>query len=109
MTLREMLFNAIWRCGFAPHEDPAVVEKMKSEWPDDAARVEKLGDAALSALRQWLADQGLVVVPIHSTLQMDEAGSKEARMAHAEGISVDVEVVWDFMIAAAPDALREGE
>jgi hypothetical protein len=62
-------------------------------------------DAALSALRQWLADNWLVVVPIHSTLQMDEAGSKEAQMAHAEGISVDAEVMWDFMIAAAPDVL----
>ncbi len=63
-------------------------------------------DAAILALRQWLADEGLVVVPIHSTLQMDEAGSKEAQMAHAEGISVDAEVMWDFMIAAAPDALE---
>jgi hypothetical protein len=62
-------------------------------------------DAALSAFRTWLDAEGLVVVPIHSTLQMDEAGSKEAQMAHAEGISVDAEVMWDFMIAAAPDVL----
>jgi hypothetical protein len=67
---------------------------------------ERQADAAILALRQWLADEGLVVVPIHSTLQMDEAGSKEAQMAHAEGISVDAEVMWDFMIAAAPDALE---
>jgi hypothetical protein len=70
---------------------------------DEVALIEAI---ASRALRQWLADEGLVVVPIHSTLQMDEAGSKEAQMAHAEGISVDAEVMWDFMIAAAPDALE---
>ena len=99
-TLREMLFNAIWRCGFAPHEDPAVVEKMKSEWPDDAARVEKLGDAALSALRQWMEDEGLAIVPKKATgamfsaaLQRDDHGD----LYHG---------IYTAMIAAAPDALE---
>lgn len=93
-TLREALARAI----------------TGAESGDRRPSEERQADAAILALRQWLADEGLVVVPIHSTLQMDEAGSKEARMAHAEGISVDAEVMWDFMIAAAPDALRaEGE
>ena len=78
---------------------------LRETWNDRDGENVLTVDDALSAFRQWLADEGLVVVPIHSTLQMDEAGSKEARMAHAEGISVDAEVMWDFMIAAAPDVL----
>ena len=69
---------------------------------DEVALIEAIASRAFC---QWVEAEGLVVVPIHSTLQMDEAGSKEAQMAHAEGISVDAEVMWDFMIAAAPDVL----
>ena len=87
-TLRETIAEAIYR---HPNRDVA-----------DAY---KIADDALATFREWLEKNGLVVVPIHSTLQMDEAGSKEAQMAHAEGISVDAEVMWDFMIAAAPDVL----
>ena len=102
MTLREKLFNAIWRCGFAPHEDPATVEKMKAEWPDDAARVEKLGDAALSAFRQWLADEGLVVVPGDVTDEMLMSGIESDAIQHPwEALDV-----WRRMIATAPDALK---
>jgi hypothetical protein len=72
----------------------------------DVLDAHNIAGDALATFREWLADEGLVVVPIHSTLQMDEAGSKEAQMAHAEGISVDAEVIWDFMIAAAPDVLK---
>ena len=99
-TLREMLFNAIWRCGFAPHEDPAVVEKMKSEWPDDAARVEKLGDAALSALRQWMEDEGLAIVPREADQDMTGAVLKPGALRW------EVMKTYAAMIAAAPDALE---
>ena len=100
MTLREKLFNAIWRCGFAPHEDPATVEKMKAEWPDDVVSVQKRADAALSALRQWFADEGLAIVPKKATgamfsaaLQRDDHGD----LYHG---------IYTAMISAAPDALK---
>jgi hypothetical protein len=57
-------------------------------------------DAALSALRQWLADKGLVVVPREATgamfsaaLQRDDHGD----LYHG---------IYTAMISAAPDALE---
>ena len=61
--LREAMFNAIWRCGFAPHEDPATVERMKAEWPEAIPKAQKRADAAILALRQWMDAEGLTIVP----------------------------------------------
>lgn len=47
----ERVFEAIWRCGFAPNEDPAIIEQKKTEWPEDVAAAYKCARAALSALR----------------------------------------------------------
>lgn len=82
-SLREGLFNAVWRCGFAPHEDPATVEKMKAEWPEDVASAQRRADATLSTFRQWL----------------------EAR----HGCNVDdvLDDLFQEQIAAAPDPLKE--
>ena len=112
MTLREKLFNAIWRCGFAPDEDPQLVEIRKFDWPDDVARVEKRADAALSALRQWLADEGLVVVPREGTPEMWRAAQMNSEVGAyvcsnwAEAYDC-IEQIYRVMIAAAPDALGE--
>jgi hypothetical protein len=57
-------------------------------------------DAAILALRQWLADQGLVIVPAEPTPRMFEANSKCTSQELWAGIG------WAAMIAAAPDALK---
>jgi hypothetical protein len=97
--LRKAMFNAIWRCGFAPHEDPATVERMKAEWPEAVPKAQKRADAAILALRQWLADEGLVVVPREATKDVLWIGIK----VRHEGASV--EEIYAAMIAAAPDVL----
>jgi hypothetical protein len=85
-------------------------EKLTREtWNDRDGEIVLTVDDALSAFRQWLADEGLVVVPRESTLEMDEAGLKEIQMAHNDGISADAEVLWDLMVAAAPDPLEPDE
>jgi hypothetical protein len=105
-TLRERLFNAIWRCGFAPDEDPQLVELKKFDWPDDVACEQKRADAALSAFRAWLEAEGLVVVPRDSTMQMCQQGDCTTAMAFEGGYQCEAEAVWDRMITAAPDALK---
>jgi hypothetical protein len=72
-------------------------------------------DAAILALRQWLADEGLVVVPREPTVGMfreltrpfkDKPELEFTFGAWALGSFADD---YRAMIAAAPDALREGE
>jgi hypothetical protein len=81
---------------------------------------ERQADAALSAFRQWLADEGLVVVPKTATEEMHDDA---AEVFHAERVkqyhdSMRLygkmtyaswpfsERMWVAMIAAAPDALE---
>jgi hypothetical protein len=104
VTLREKLFNAIWREGFHPDEDPAIVEEMKVEWADDAAGVKKITRIAIATFRQWLADQGLVVVPRDATPTMSHAGESYMETMDDDAYAQDV---WHNMIAAAPDALAK--
>lgn len=80
-------------------------EMLKHSWQEDMVGPDLLRvDDALSALRQWLADEGLVVVPREPTPRMFEANSKCTTQELWAGIG------WAAMIAAAPDALRaEGE
>jgi hypothetical protein len=53
-------------------------------------------DAALAALRQWLADEGLVIVPAEPTPRMFEANSKCTSQELWAGIG------WAAMLSAAP-------
>ena len=78
MTLRDKLFNAIWRCGFAPHEDPAVIEKKKAEWPDDVVSVYKRADAVLSVLSA-LKEDPEVVERIGKAMLADELAARPHR------------------------------
>jgi hypothetical protein len=65
-------------------------------------------DAAILAFRQWLADEGLVVVPMNPSDAMAEAGWS-CRGTQFEP-TPDAQEIYRVMIAAAPDALRnEGE
>jgi hypothetical protein len=67
-------------------------------FPDEAA------DAAILALREWLEERGLAIVPAEPTPRMFEANSNCTTQELWAGIG------WAAMIAAAPDALRaEGE
>jgi hypothetical protein len=71
------------------HRQPVI---MWTHWKGEA-------DAALSVLRQWLADEGLVIVPAEPTPRMFAANSKCTSQELWAGIG------WAAMIAAAPDAL----
>ena len=84
MTLREYLAAASWSDA---HGDMLTV------------------DDALSALRQWLADEGLVVVPREATTRMWMA----AVVVQQDDIQLtpdEIRQAWRAMIAAAPDALE---
>jgi hypothetical protein len=102
-TLREKVAQAICKV------------KIGGPYPSD----ERIADAALAALRQWLADEGLVVVPKTATEEMHDDA---AEVFHAERVkqyhdSMRLygkmtyaswpfsERMWVAMIAAAPDAL----
>jgi hypothetical protein len=68
---------------------------------------ERIADAALAALRQWLADEGLVVVPKKMTGDMAIAAGEGVQ--RSIGSWGEPELAWDYALAAAPDALRDGE
>ena len=87
-TLRETIAEAIYR-----HPNRDVSDAYK------------IADDALATVRQWLADEGLAVVPREATSHM---------CTHASLVEVDdIELTpseycaaWRAMIAAAPDALK---
>jgi hypothetical protein len=101
-TLRDEMAMAICLagCGIAAH---------RSDYFGEA-------DAAILALRQWLADEGLVVVPKSRSDWLHEA-VKDASLRAAKNGSVAPElmcapILWAMQdaLAAAPDALRaQGE
>jgi hypothetical protein len=66
-------------------------------------------DDALSAFREWLADEGLVVVPQISTFKMDAAAVEGLSEICDDFAFRDAEVVWRSMISAAPDALKASD
>ena len=91
-------------------------EMLKHSWQEamvgpDLVRV----DDAIDAFRQWLADEGLVVVPREATSPMVEQGYYQSfsRWMPNESVQDSYDIAraqWQAMIAAAPDALRaEGE
>ena len=84
-------------------------EMLKHSWQEamvgpDLVRV----DDALSAFRQWLADEGLVVVPAWPTSNMLIDGHKHRENFYSlSGPYARTKAVYTAMIAAAPDALGE--
>lgn len=97
--LRETLFNALWRCDFAENEDPAIIEKMKVEWPDDVVSVQKRADAALAAIEA----AGVRLVPSEATHKMADVGT-EARWQSAVRDANNVREIYRAMLAASPYA-----
>jgi len=104
VTTREELVEAMARamCTYQDQDPDRVLESMDkhrqpvimwTHWKGEA-------DAALSVLRQWLADEGLAIVPKKATgamfsaaLQRDDHGD----LYHG---------IYTAMISAAPDALE---
>lgn len=67
-------------------------------------------DAALSALRTWLDEQGLVIVPRKATSPMVEQGYYHSFSLWMPNESIQdsydiARAQWEAMIAATPDAL----
>ena len=113
MTTKAELVEAMARamCVYQDQDPDRVLESMDKDrqpvimwthWKGEA-------DAALSVVCEWLAYEGLVVVPKDSTMQMCQQGDCTTAMAFEGGYQCEAEAVWDRMIAAAPDALRDGE
>jgi hypothetical protein len=92
----------------------------------NGAEGERIADAAILALREWLEERGMVVVPREAPLEMLFKGEEAMAdkdvaliMRRKDGKASATETVldtlyagdvWSAMIAAAPDALRaEGE
>jgi hypothetical protein len=71
--------------------------------PEKACR--HLAEAALSALRQWLADEGLVVVPKLPSEDQFRAGSAFRYAVERHGRK-ETAGIYEAMISAAPDALE---
>ena len=90
MTLREKLEDGI-----------TVAFRQYASYEDarQAGIINIAADAAILALRQWLADQGLVIVPAEPTPRMFAANSNCTTPELWAGIG------WAAMISAAPDVL----
>jgi hypothetical protein len=75
---------------------------------DEVVNAAEVADAAILALRQWMDAEGLAIVPREATGEMFQA-------AHAADPTAphltpgEWRLAYRAMIAAAPDALREGE
>jgi hypothetical protein len=68
---------------------------------------ERQADAALSALRQWLDENGLVVVPREATEEMLEAAVRSRPTALKPTIGDTIACEYRAAVAAAPDPLGE--
>ena len=71
----------------------------------NGAEGERIADAAILALRQWLAGEGLVVVPKTPSEDQFRAGSTFRFTVETHGYK-DTAGIYEAMIAAAPDALK---
>jgi hypothetical protein len=109
VTTKAELVEAMARamCTYQDQDPDRVLESMDknrqpvimwTHWKGEA-------DAALSVLRQWLADEGLAVVPREATAPMADVGA-EARWQSAVRDANNVREIYRAMIAAAPDALE---
>jgi hypothetical protein len=79
---------------------------LKHSWQEDMVGPHLVRvDDAIDALRQWLADEGLVVVPGEATTRMWMA----AVVVQQDDIQLtpdEIRQAWRAMISAAPDALE---
>jgi hypothetical protein len=78
----------------------------------DLYRAQQAMDAVILALRQWLEDEGLVVVPREETDKMVFAAEDVLALSRRGGAVSQTLVspaagIWEAMIAAAPDALAK--
>lgn len=82
---------------------------LKHSWQEDMVGPDLVRvDDAIDALRQWLAYEGLVVVPKLPSEDQFRAGAAFRFAVETHGYK-DTAGIYEAMIAAAPDALREGE
>jgi hypothetical protein len=87
---------------------------LKHSWQEDMVGPHLVRvDDAIDALRQWLADEWLVVVPGEATIAMTHAvwtTDLPRPDMHGDYSDLDVQMaardIWRSMIAAAPDALK---
>jgi hypothetical protein len=79
---------------------------QRETWNDRDGETVLTVDEAILALRQWLADEGLVVVPGEATFGMYDATSKHCEDVLKAGEPPNPFRVWSLMISAAPDALK---
>ncbi len=109
MTTREELVEAMARamCVYQDQDPDRVLESMDkhrrpvimwTHWKGEA-------DAALSVVCEWLAYEGLVVVPKLPSEDQFRAGSTFRFAAETHGYK-DTAGIYEAMIAAAPDALE---
>jgi hypothetical protein len=76
---------------------------------DGQVKLEDRVDIAIDTFRQWLADEGLVVVPKSLTEEMTQALWFEISCVHPDqGLfrRGSENTVWRHTLAAAPDALK---
>ena len=78
---------------------------QRETWNDRDGETVLTVDEAILALRQWLAYEGLVVVPREATAPMADVGA-EARWQSAVRDANNVREIYRAMISAAPDALE---
>jgi hypothetical protein len=61
----------------------------------------------IAALRQWLKENGLVIVPREATEKMWIAGADKYAQIGSNNLLVgDFESIWTAMLSAAPDPLE---
>jgi hypothetical protein len=66
-------------------------------------------DAALATLRTWLAENGMVVVPVCCTAAMSDATAQYRAEMERCGRPIHPDDMWAMMLAAAPATGLEGE
>jgi hypothetical protein len=81
---------------------------LKHSWQDDMVGPHLVRvDDAIDALRKWLADEGLVVVPKKCTEDMaGYAGARAEARGDIRMFPGEYRHAWEAMIAAAPDVLK---
>lgn len=106
MTLREMLARAILADIARQDYDTEVMPDdwdMKVNWLDqDETDFGTVADAALATFRTWLAENGLVVVPVEATEEMHNFGQTTIQAGHDAEYGASATCVYRDMIAAAP-------
>ena len=80
---------------------------QRETWNDRDGETVLTVDEAILALRQWLADEKLVVVPKKCTEDMaGYAGARAEARGDIRMFPGEYRHAWEAMIAAAPDVLK---